>query len=203
MAAAAPPSLRLASAAVDTAVVGALDALLSRRRGGRSAGSGPSFQRLAVGGCYTVAALGLAGRTCGHALCRLRVLNAAAGGRPGWRAAVTWWVLRRPADVLLVPVVASTRLDEAAQKVREVKSEVDELRRRFEGDWPRFYRAAGDLYTSRGVDVTWRAWGPVLAALVSIAYECVMTAGVVLRRDRRGLHDRVAGVVVVREPAGA
>ena len=204
MATAAPPSLRLASSVVDTAVVGGIDALLRRLSGGRP-GASPMAQvrRILVDCCYSVGAVSVAGRTGGQALVRLRVVDELTGGRPGWPASVVWWALRQPPSVLLIPVRATSRLGETARKLEEVRPDVEALKRRFYGDEPGFYRAVGDLYRSRGIRA-WRGCGPALvASVLAIAYDWVMGAGIVLRGDRRGLRDRLAGILVVRKPPGS
>ena len=96
-------------------------------------------------------------------------------------------------------LAASSRVRDTTTKLRAVDPEVDELRRRFRHDRPRLDEAIMELYRSRGVD-PWRGYRPLLVAgVVAAAYGWTIAAGALIRSDRRGLHDRLAGVVVVRD----
>ncbi len=199
MRSAAPAPLRLVTNLVDTAILAGAEALIRRGLPRRDAGasSRTQLQRLLLAGCYFVGAVGLAGRTGGQALFGVRVVDAATGQRPGWRAALLWWAVRQPPEVLL-SLSISSRVRDTTTMLRDVEPEVDELRRRFGHDRPRLNGAIMELYESRGVD-PWRGYRPLLlAGVVAAAYSCTITAGTVLRPDHRGVHDRLAGVVVVR-----
>ncbi len=126
-------------------------------------------------------------------------MDDATHGRPGWRAALLWWAVRQPPELLTIPMSTSTRVRETTAKLWEAEPDAKALRRRFRGDQPGLKDAMTELYKSRGID-PWRGYWPLLfAGLLVAAYGCVLAAGVVTRPDRRALHDRVAGVVVVRE----
>lgn len=199
---AAPAPLRVASGLVDAAILAGADVLLHRGLLRRAPSSSPwtQLQRLLVAGCYFVGAVGLAGRTGGQALFGLRVVDAVTGGRPAWRASLLWWAVRQPPEILGLPISASPRLRDTTTKLREVQPEVDELRRRFGRDRRCLDEAIMELHQSRGVD-PWRGYVPLLlAGVVAAACGWTITAGTLIRSDRRGLHDRLAGVVVVREP---
>ena len=195
----APVPLRLASSLVDTAVLAGAEAALRRALLRRTLVPSPraQLQRLLLAGCYFVGAVGLVGRTGGQALFGLRVVDSVSGGRPGWRASLLWWAVRQPPEILLLPLSTSSRLRETTRKLREVQPEVDELRRRSRRDRPRLDEAIMELYRSRGVD-PWRGYRPLLVAgVVAAAYGWTLTAGTLIRSDHRGLHDRLAGVLVV------
>jgi uncharacterized RDD family membrane protein YckC len=198
-----PPAsapLRLASGLVDATILACAEILL-RRGVGRAVASSAlrtQLQRLLLAGCYFVGALRLAGRTGGQALLGLRVVDEVTGERPGWRGSLLWWAVRQPPEILLVPLSTSSRLEDTTRKLREVQPEVDELRRRYRGDRSTLNDAIMRLYGSRGVDL-WRGYGPLfVAGAVAAAYGSTMGAGILVRPDRRGLHDRLAGVSVVR-----
>ena len=198
---AAPAALRVASGLVDAAILAGADALLHRGLLRRTPTPPPwtQLQRLLVAGCYFVGAVGLTGRTGGQALFGLRVVDAVTGGRPAWSASLLWWAIRQPPEIFLLPLSTSSRLRDTTTKLREVQPEVDELRRRFGRDRRRLDEAIMELYQSRGVD-PWRGYSPLLlAGVVAAAYDWTITAGSLIRSDRRGLHDRLAGVRVVRD----
>lgn len=182
-------------------ILGGAD-LLRRSKGvGRAADASPRLQleRLLLSGCYFVGTIGVAGRTGGQALLGLRVVDDAIGGRPGWRAALVWWAVRQPPELLTIPLSTSSRVRETTAKLSEAEPDAKALRRRLRGDQPGLKDALTELYKSRGID-PWRGYRPLLlAGLVVAAYGCVLAAGILTRPDRRALHDRVAGVVVVRE----
>lgn len=197
----AAPLVRLASGVVDTAIVAGAELLLWPDRLRRPVGISPGMQlqRLLLEGCYFVGALGLAGRTGGHALFGLRVVDQATGGRPGWRAALLWWALRQPPQALSIPLASSSRVRETTAKLREADPEAEELRRRFRGDRPRLDEAMMELYRARDID-PWSGYRPLfVAGLLAATYGCILTAGILRRPDRRGFHDRLAGVLVVRD----
>jgi uncharacterized RDD family membrane protein YckC len=195
----------VASGLVDVAILAGAEVLLHRVLLRRTPTPSPwtQLQRLLVAGCYFVGAVGLAGRTGGQALFGLRVVDAVTGGRPAWRASLLWWAVRQPPEICLLPLSTSSRLRDTTTKLREVQPEVDELRRRFGRDRRCLDEAIMKLYQSRGVD-PWRGYKPLLVGgVVAAAYGWTITAGTLIRSDRRGLHDRLAGVLVVREWRGS
>ncbi len=81
---------------------------------------------------------------------------------------------------------------------RGLEPEVDELRRRLGHDPPRLYEAMMELHKASGVDPRWGC-APLLVAGVAAAYGGINAAGILLPPDHRGLYDRLAGVVLVRD----
>ena len=192
--------LRLASGLVDTAILACTEILLRRglRRPDTSSSLCTQLQRLLLAGCYFVGTLRLAGKTGGQALLGLRVVDEVTGGRPSWRGSLLWWAIRQSPEVLLMPLLRSSQLHDTTTKLREVQPEVDELRHRHQGDQPALNEAVMQLYQSQGID-PWRVYRPLLmAGVVAAAYGSTMEAGILIRSDRRSLHDRLAGVLVVR-----
>jgi uncharacterized RDD family membrane protein YckC len=198
MRSAASAPLRLASGLVDTAILAGAETLLRRGVGGHVTSPTPrkQLERLLLAGCYFVGTLRVAGRTGGQALLGLRVVDAVTGERPGWRGSLLWWALRQPPEVLLLPLSSSSTVNDTTAKLRELQPDVDKLRRRHWGDRSTLNDAIMHLYQSRGVDL-WRGYRPLLVSgVVAAAYSSTITAGILMRPDRRGIHDRLAGVTV-------
>ena len=199
MRSAASAPQRLASGLIDIAILGCAESLLRRGVGRHVPSSTPrtQLQRLLLSGCYFVGTVRVAGRTGGQALLGLRVVDEVTGERPGWRSSLLWWALRQPPEVLLIPLSASSQLDDTTAKLRELQPDVEELRRRYRGDRSTLDDAIMHLYQSRGVDL-WRGYRSLLVSgVVAAAYSSTIAAGILIRPDRRGLHDRHAGVLVV------
>jgi uncharacterized RDD family membrane protein YckC len=199
MGSAASAPLRLASGLVDIAILAGAETLLRRGVGRHVTSPTPRTQleRLLLAGCYFVGTLRVAGRTGGQALLGLRVVDELTGERPGWRGSLLWWALRQPPEVLLLPLSSSSTVNDTTAKLRELQPDVDELRRRHWGDRSTLNDAIMHLYQSRGVDL-WRGYRPLLVSgVVAAAYSSTITAGILMRPDRRGIHDRLAGVTVV------
>ena len=200
MRSAASAPLRLASGLVDTVILASAEFVLRRGVGRPVTSSSRRNQlgRLLLAGCYFVGSLRLVGRTAGQAVFGLRVVDVVTGDRPGWRGSLLWWAVPRPPEILLMPLATSSQLDETTRKLRDLQPEVDELRRRYPRDRSTLNEALMELYQSRGVD-PWREYKPLLlAGLVAGAYGATIEGGILIRPDGRGLHDRVAGVLVVR-----
>lgn len=199
----ASPSRRLLAGAIDAVILTAARLGLDRLRGRPWFDPSPAAQRdgLAVAGCYFVAGTALAGRTAGQAVLGLRTANEVTRRRPGWRDSMIRWAVRLPPQLVLMAVLGSSFMRRNMEKMREAKTEIDELRRengsdKHGPDQKEIDNALIDLYQARRI-APGGCWPLLAAVLIGAAYEGIVTVGVLHPPKRQGLHDRLAHVLVL------
>lgn len=158
--------------------------------------TGAQWDSLAVAGCYFVAGMALTGRTAGQAVLGLRMVDEVTRARPGWRAAMIRWVVRQPPQILLIVVARLPSVRRAMEQMQEVQPEVDELVSRHGSKDHEFKQSLMDLYGARGIAPP-KGWPLLAAMLAGMAFEGIVTVGVLRPPRRQGLHDRLAHVLVL------
>jgi len=188
----------MASAVVDAVIVVAAGLGLRRLRGRpwHDAFSGEQWDSLAVAGCYFVAGVAVTGRTAGQAVLVLRMVNEVTHARPGWRAAMIHWAVRQPPQVLLIAVSGSSSVRRALEQLRGLQPDIDELRSQHGRNQRELKQSLRDLFEARGIAIK-GGWPLLAAMLVGVAYEGIVTAGVLRPPRRQGLHDRLAHILVL------
>lgn len=127
----------------------------------------------------------------------LRTVNEVTHRRPGWRSAMIRWAVRQPPQILLIAVSGSSSVRRASEQLRELQPDVDELRSRYGRDRRELNQSLVDLYQARGNAPLTGYWPLLAAMLVGVAYDGIITAGVLRPPRRQGLHDRLAHVLVL------
>ena len=189
----------MTSAVFDAVIIAAAGLGLHRLRGRpwHDASSGGQWDSLAVAGCYFVAGMAVTGRTAGQAVLGLRMVNEVTHARPGWRAAMIRWAVCQPPQVLLIAVSRSSSVRRALEQLRELQPDVDELRSQHGRNQRELKQSLMDLFEARGI-APFKGGRTLLAAmLVGVAYEGIVTAGVLRAPRRQGLHDRLAHILVL------
>ena len=204
MSSVALPSRRMASAVLDAGIVAAAGLGLRRLRGRpwHDAPSGAQWDSLAVASCYFVAGMAVTGRTAGQAVLGLRMVNEVTHGRPGWRAAMIHWAVRQPPHVLLIAVAGSSSVRRGLEQLRELQPDVDELRSQYGRNRRELKQSLRDLFEARGSEPFKGGWPLLAALLVGVAYEGIVTAGVLRPPRRQGLSDRLAHILVLDGKVG-
>lgn len=193
----------MASGVLDTVIVTTAGLVLGRLRGRpwHDAYTGAQWDSLAVTGCYFVAGMALAGRTAGQAVLGLRMVDEDTHARPGWRAAMTRWAVRQPPQTLLIAVARLPSVRRAMEQLRELQPDVEELRSRHGSNDHEFKQSLVDLYGARQIAPFKGCWPLLAAILAGMAYDGIVTAGVLRPTRRQGLHDRLAHVLVLDRKA--
>lgn len=188
----------MTSAVVDAVIVAAAGLGLRRLRGRpwHDASSAAQWDSLAVAGCYFVAGMAVAGRTAGQAILGLRMVNEVTHERPGGRAAMIRWAIHQPPQVLLIAVSGSPSVRQALEQLRELQPDVEELRSQHGRNQRELKQSLRDLFEGRGISLK-GGWPLLAAMLVGLAYEGIVTAGVLRPPRRQGLHDRLAHILVL------
>ncbi|MDQ4010009.1 MAG: YidC/Oxa1 family membrane protein insertase [Actinomycetota bacterium] len=188
----------MTSGVLDAVIVAAAGLGLRRLRGRpwHDAFSGAQWDSLVVAGCYFVAGAALTGRTVGQAVLGLWMADEVTHGRPGWRAAMIRWAIRQPPQVLLIAVSGLPSVRRALEQLRELQPDVDELRSRYGRNDRELSQSLMDLYEARMI-APFNGWPLLMAILAGMAYDGIVTAGVLRPPRRQGLHDRLAHVLVL------
>lgn len=190
----------MTSAVLDTVIVTTAGLVLRRLRGRpwHDEYNGAQWDSLAVAGCYFVAGMALAGRTAGQAVVGLRLVDEVTHERPSWRAAMIRWAVRQPPHILLIAVAELPLVRRAMKQLRELQPEVDELMSRHGSNDHEFNQSLMDLYGARGIAPFKGYWPLLVAVLAGMAFDGIVTAGVLRPPRRQGLHDRLAHVLVLQ-----
>ena len=168
MVAVAPVSRRALAALLDGGLLVAAVALADRARGKRLRDHvGLGWLNPLVRMAYYTSTTALAGRTLGQSVVGVRVIDFDSGRRPSWKASILRALIGIGIPELEPRLVASF-LPIDQQLMSEQAAQMKEVRARYLGD--------------------------PAASLVTCA---AIFLGVWRRPDRRGLHDRIAGVIVV------
>jgi hypothetical protein len=124
------------------------------------------------------------------------MVNEVTHARPGWRAAMIRWAIHQPPQVLLIAVSGSPSVRQALEQLRELQPDVDELRSQHGRNQRELKQSLRDLFEARGISLK-GGWPLLAAMLVGLAYEGIVTAGVLRPPRRQGLHDRLAHILVL------
>jgi hypothetical protein len=143
--------------------------------------------------------MAVTGRTAGQAALGLRMVNEVTHARPGWRAAMIRWAVCQPPQVLLIAVSRSSSVRRALEQLRELQPDVDELRSQHGRNQRELKQSLMDLFEARGIAPFKGSWPLLAAMLVGVAYEGIVTAGVLRAPRRQGLHDRLAHILVLED----
>ena len=189
------------SGVVDAVIVAVAGLGLRHLRGRpwHDASSGAQWESLAVASCYFVAGMVVAGRTAGQAVLGLRMVNEVTHERPGWHAAMIRWAVHQPPQILVIAVSGSSCVRRAVKQLRELQPDVDELRSQHGRNQRALKQSLVDLFEARGIALK-GGWPLLAAMLVGVAYEGIVTAGVLRPPRRQGLHDRLAHILVLDAP---
>jgi hypothetical protein len=137
------------------------------------------------------------GRTAGQAVLGLRMVDEVTHARPGWRAAMIRWAVCQPPQVLLIAVSGLPSVRRALEQLWELQPDVDELRSQHGRNQRELKQSLMDLFEARGIAPFKGGWPLLAAMLVGVAYEGIVTAGVLRAPRRQGLHDRLAHILVL------
>ena len=143
--------------------------------------------------------MAVTGRTAGQAVLGLRMVNEIIHRRPGWRAAMVRWAVCQPPQVLLIAVFGSSSVRRVLEQLRELQPDIDELRSQHGRNHREFKQLLMDLFEARGIAPVKGNWSLLAAMLVGVAYEWIVTAGVLRPLRRQGLHDRLVHILVLED----
>jgi uncharacterized RDD family membrane protein YckC len=145
---------------------------------------------VALDAAYRIGLPALAGHTLGQLTLRIRVVDQDSGTAPTWRQATLRWAVAAPAALApnLVPMPRSAK--RWMLRAEQLQPRIDELQRKH----------GHDPHREEGVNPAAGCLAVLPQAMGSLVYTCAVYLPVLRRPLRQGLHDRVAGTIVVRKP---
>lgn len=199
----APVSQRLAAGLVDgtvLALVGLSAWGVLRRNRFVQRRRVSSVMLVALDAAYRIGLPALAGHTLGQLTLRIRVVDQDSGTAPRWRQATLRWAVAAPAALApnLVPMPRSAK--RWMLRAEQLQPRIDELQRKHGHDPQRLNEELLVLYREEGVNPAAGFLTVLPQAMASLVYTCAVYLPVLRRPLRQGLHDRVAGTIVVRKP---
>lgn len=197
----APPWKRVVAGLLDSlpVLILALPSMLAGRRkdGSRSVPGRrlAAVAAIAASGAYEIPLIATQGRTLGQRMVGIRVVDEGDGTVPTvYRAAVRWALASAPQGLArLVPMSAG-----AGATMADLQPEIDRLRRDHHRDRRKLNRALMTLFEEQGVNPARDLLAVLVRVLPALALSGAIHAPALLGPRHRGLHDRVAGTIVVQ-----
>ena len=154
---------------------------------------------IVLDGAMATAMLARQGRTLGHRLAGIRVVDAASGNRLGLKRASLRWAVGALPFVLAgtVPDWPGTR--ERMKALADLQPRIEELRVEHRDDPAALNQAVMAVYRENDLDPLAGCTGSLPGPLVQLLLSgWVVYRGVFRPPLHQGLHDRIANAVVVR-----
>ena len=153
---------------------------------------------MAFSGTYHISLTAWRGQTLGQMAAGIRVVDEKTGAAPTSRqSALRWALTTTPGGVLrLAPV--STRAENTLAAMADLQPEIERLTQRHEGDRQKLNDALMALYEKSNVNPMDGCWPILLRTLPGLLYSGALYGPALRGPLHQGLHDRVAGTIVVQ-----
>lgn len=152
---------------------------------------------LALSGAYHISLTAQRGQTLGQMVLGIRVVDAKSAAVPTFKQSAVRWAVATVPDALVRLMPLSERAEATLAGITDLQPEIDRLTRRHEGDRERLNEELMRLYKEADLNPLGACLPMVLRALPSFAMSCALYLPVLQGSQRRALHDRFAGTVVI------
>lgn len=159
---------------------------------------GLELAAMAFSGTYHISLTASRGQTLGQMAAGIRVVDEKTGSAPTSRqSAVRWALTTIPGGVLrLAPV--STRAETTLAAMADLQPEIERLTQRHQGDRQKLNDALMALFEKSNVNPMDGCWPILLRTLPDLLYSGALYGPALRGPLHQGLHDRVAGTVIVQ-----
>lgn len=156
---------------------------------------------LAFSGAYHVALGATRGQTLGQRVVGIQVVDADTGAVPTPKQSAVRWGLTVVPEALSRLVPLSAKVETTLAAIEDLQPDIERLTQRHHGDRARLNEELMELFDKAHVNPADVYRPMLLRALPSLAFTLALYPPALKAPWRRGLHDRVAGTVVVRAAA--
>lgn len=167
-----------------------------QRRGSGVAG-------LVFSGAYQVSLMATRGQTPGMMVVGIKVVDAQTGAVPTLKqSAVRWAAAVVPSEALSRLVPSSAKAESTLATMRDLQPEIDRLMQRHQGDRQRLNEEVMGLFDTANVNPNEACLPILLRALPGLIFACALNAPALQAPRHQGIHERLAGTVVVQVGRG-
>lgn len=139
------------------------------------------------------------GQTPGMMVVGIKVVDAQTGAVPTLKqSALRWAAAVVPCEALSRLVPMSARAESTLAAMRDLQPEIDRLTQRHQDDRQRLNEEVMGLFEEANVNPNEACLPILLRAVPGLAFSCALNAPALQPPLHQGLHERLAGTVVVQ-----